>query len=55
MAASVGIGLPLARDRGHVDLLFRLGKRSVENTDRPEEIFLLFGLGAAYGSMPRGY
>lgn len=55
LAASAGMGLPVARDRGHIDLALRLGRRSVENTDRPDEIFLQIGLGASYASMPRGY
>jgi hypothetical protein len=55
IAASAGMGLPIARDRGHIDLALRLGRRSVEEIDRPDEIFLQIGLGATYGSMPRGY
>lgn len=55
IAASAGLGLPISRDRGTVDLLFRLGKRSIQETDRPNELFLLMGLGVRYASMPRGF
>lgn len=54
-AVSMGLGLPLSKDRGRIDFLLELGKRSVEEMKRPDEIFLRLGLGATYGSMPREY
>ncbi|MBD3336084.1 MAG: hypothetical protein GF355_11270 [Candidatus Eisenbacteria bacterium] len=58
IAISAGMGLPVAKDRGRLDLLVRLGRRSIPvegSRDRPDEIFLQFGLGLTYGSMARGY
>jgi hypothetical protein len=54
-ALSAGMGLPIARDRGRVEVLVRLGRRSLEETSRPHETVLRIGIGATYGSMPRGY
>jgi hypothetical protein len=52
---SVGVGLPVARDRGRIEALARLGRRWLEGSSRPDEVYVLLGLGIAYASMPRGF